>query len=181
MLVCNTFQHIGKLVSDVDQSFEILIKDKKYVDALTLCHSALADNPEDFSLHNKLISIYRKLSEFDKAVEASNSFVSYFPQHPVPYFSRCRCYLSLQQYDLADADCEKILQLGDEMNNDYYKEIVLLFRAYIAYKGTRFELAESYLEEVETDCSVVAGEAMFNKEALLKKIASIRNKTKSGE
>lgn len=181
MLVCNTFQHIGKLVSDVEQSFDTLIKDKKYVDALALCHSALADNPEDFSLHKKLISIYRRLSEFDKVIEASNAFISYFPHEPAPYLFRCYGYLDMQQFELADADCQKILQLGDELKNDYYKDIVLLLRAYIAYKYAQFELAESYLEKVETDCPVVAGKAMFTKEALLNKIASIRNKAKGGE
>lgn len=95
---------MGNLVTELDQKPEGQKTVETYQNELLLCLQQLQLHPENFNLLKRVVSLYLSLSNFEKVIDTSNIFIRYFPQHPVPYFFRCRCYLSLQQYDLADAE-----------------------------------------------------------------------------
>ena len=94
-----------------------------YQQAISLCPPE--ETKEKAYMHNNLGMALKKV---DKSLEAKGEFskaIGLFPEYPKPLYHRMNIYKDEEEYDLALADANKILEIDPDFDKPFLKRDII--------------------------------------------------------
>jgi tetratricopeptide (TPR) repeat protein len=171
------------LINEMDESRPeletalLLARNKDYSTALDLCETSIASNPSSAAAFRTRSQIYRRMGNFNGAIDDLTSAIERAGEQPRDYLFRG--WYNLENGSLSNAieDLTKAINLGDELNTEYYADLAYFFRSLAFLRTGRFDeaLADSeYVRDdwvMHLDCGEVS-KAQVVRDAELKRTVS---------
>jgi len=102
----------------------VYIQLKKYQQALQKLTEAIAINPDFVEAYNNRGNTHVLLGEYELAIDDFNNAIAVLPDYTNAFFNRSKVYYKLNDYLCALIDVRKSSELGYNVPNTYYSELL---------------------------------------------------------
>jgi tetratricopeptide (TPR) repeat protein len=151
----------------LDAAYNAVTSGKDYKEALRLCNEVLSEHPSMLDGLRAKARIYAYTGAFNEAIVEMNTVIEQNPKDPGDYFSRGRWLLDSGKWTEALSDMTKTLNLGLELDLDYYTESAYFFRSVALLRLGRHSDALADCAHVRDDFLVHLWDGKISKSDIL--------------
>lgn len=109
------------------KSIDRLLKEKSYIEALSLCDSLVQNNSDFVDLIERKARILKSLGEYDSAFSCLERVIELQPDSPAPHFKKARWLVECGRFKESLCSLERVLDL----DSGYFRDSVYFFKSEI--------------------------------------------------
>ena len=139
---------------DIDREINSIVaatKAENFRSALSQCAVLIERWPDAPEAWRHKAYVHAQMKNYDLAVEAMSRAIEFAPNEPAYYMLRGRYLLMLSDNESASENFTQVLELCDQLQSDYHREVAHFLRAESYVRLCRFDDALRDCEDVRDE------------------------------